>query len=78
VELSLMVPVGVLELVGPRVSSSSVWGHSEEIRSLYLSAHSKDEVGEDLHEPKNQESQPICIGQLMPALESLSDRVLNL
>ena len=46
-----MVAVGVLELGGPRVSSSSAWGHNEETLLLYQSACSEGEVGVDLPEP---------------------------
>ena len=50
-ELILVVPVEVLELVGPRVSSSCAEDHSVETLSLYLSALSEGEVGEDQHDP---------------------------
>ena len=39
-ELGLVVPVGVLELEGLCVSSSSAWDHNEETLSLYQSAPS--------------------------------------
>jgi len=50
VELCHVVPMGVLELAGPCVSSSSAWGRSGGTQSLCQSTPSEGEVEEDLPE----------------------------
>jgi len=51
-ELCHVVPEGVLELGGPRVSSSSIWGRSVGTLSLFHSAPFEYGVEEDLPEHK--------------------------